>query len=59
MIFIRAGRRGAAEDELVGGKAGPLIGLKHVVCPAILHGYIKIRIQDPGGIIHITELGVT
>src|SRR5579862_4432320 len=31
-------------------KAGPLVGLKHVVRPAVLRGEIKVRLQNTAGI---------
>src|SRR5215467_14056027 len=50
------GRRSPAKNELMGGKAGSLIGLEHVVGPAILRREFEVRIQNASRIVHELEL---
>src|SRR5215468_4307423 len=57
-IVERTGRGGSPENKLMCWKAWPLIGLKHIVRPAVLGGQFEIRIQYARRIIHILELGI-
>src|SRR5215467_5702601 len=45
-----------AEHELMGGKAGSLVGLEHVVGPAILRRQFEVRIQNASRIVYELEL---
>jgi len=40
----------------MGGKAGSLIGLKHIVGPAVLRHEFKVRIQNASRIVYKLEL---
>src|SRR5260370_32966532 len=48
----RAKRRSAAEDELVGWEARSLIGLEHVVGPAVGLRQREVGIQNARGVVH-------
>src|SRR5258708_20469938 len=50
------GRRSPAKNELMGGKAGSLIGLEHVVGEAILRREFEVRIQNASRIVYELEL---
>src|SRR5215470_19652481 len=50
------GRRSPAKNELVGRKAGSLIGLEHIVGPAILRCEFEVRIQNASRIVYELEL---
>src|SRR6516164_893719 len=50
------GRRSPTKNELVGGKAGSLISLEHVVGPAVLRRKFKVRIQNASRIVYELEL---
>src|SRR5215467_5956511 len=50
------GRRSSAKNELMGGKAGSLIGLEHVVGEAILRREFEVRIQKASRIVYELEL---
>jgi len=50
------GSRSPAKNELVGGKAGALISLEHVVGPAVLRRKFKVRIQNASRIVYELEL---
>src|SRR5262249_16211906 len=45
-----------SKNELMGGKAGSLIGLKHIVGPAVLRHEFKVRIQNASRIVYKLEL---
>src|SRR5260370_24310898 len=49
-------RGGCGDDELVSGKAGTLIGLKHAVRESVRLGNLEVRL-DVGGV-HVLELRV-
>src|SRR6516165_11350174 len=55
-IGERTGRRSPAKNKLMGGKAGSLIGLKHVVGPAVLRREFEVRIQNASRIVYELEL---
>src|SRR5258708_30750803 len=50
------GRRSPAKNELMGGKAGSLIGLEHVVGEAILRREFEVRFQNASRIVYELEL---
>jgi len=50
------GRRSPAKNELVGGKAGSLISLEHVVGPAELRREFEVRIQNASRIVYELKL---
>src|SRR5580704_5715819 len=47
LVLNRCG--GSTEEELMRGKARPLVGLKHVIGPAVLVGKLEVRVQNAGG----------
>jgi len=50
------GRRSPAKNKLVGGKAGSLICLEHVVCPAVLRREFEVRVQNASRIVYELKL---
>src|ERR1700674_557245 len=57
-IADRAWRRSSGNNELVRGKAWPLVGLEHAIAEGVLFSQLEVGVQKPGRIVDILELGI-
>lgn len=55
-IIGGAGGGRCSEQELMGGKTRPLVGLEHIVRPTVLRRHGEVRRHDIFGIVDVSEL---